>query len=108
MDPRRCTAAPRGRYVPLWTRSGKLISAQPSRPDWQFEVLGTLQLSCRSLTALLPTGENPTVPAAIGRDRLLHCIMSAFGTKRTSILIPPMFAFGGKADIAFLGPNVRF
>src|SRR6516162_8715442 len=52
MDPRRCTAAPRGRYVPLWTRSGKLISAQPSRPDWQFEVLGTLQLSCRSLTAL--------------------------------------------------------
>jgi hypothetical protein len=26
--------------------------------------------------------------------------MSAFGTKRTSELAPPMSAFGGKADIA--------
>ena len=52
-DPGRCTAAQRGRYVPLSTRSGKLISADPSRPDRQFEVFGTLQLSCCwSLTAL--------------------------------------------------------
>ena len=30
---------------------------------------------------------------------LLRCIMSAFGTKRTSQYIQPMSAFGGKADI---------
>src|SRR5215467_7286243 len=49
--PGRCTAAQRGRYVPLSARSGKLISADPRRQDWQFEVFGILQLSCWSLTA---------------------------------------------------------
>jgi hypothetical protein len=31
---------------------------------------------------------------------LLHCSMSAFGTKRTSRPAQPMSAFGGKADIS--------
>jgi two-component system, cell cycle response regulator DivK len=33
------------------------------------------------------------------RDQLLHCIMSAFGTKRTCQSRQAMSAFGGKADI---------
>jgi hypothetical protein len=36
------------------------------------------------------------------RRFLLHCIMSAFGTKRTSLNHELMSAFGGKADIAIL------
>jgi hypothetical protein len=32
---------------------------------------------------------------------------SAFGTKRTFRHARSMSAFGGKADIKFLGPNVR-
>src|SRR6516164_10636443 len=33
------------------------------------------------------------------RRFLLHCIMSAFGTKRTFVCAAVMSAFGGKADI---------
>jgi len=39
-----------------------------------------------------PTGENSTVHAPIGHDRLLHCIMSACGTKRTCRLRSAMSA----------------
>ena len=34
-------------------------------------------------------------------------VMSAFGTKQTWVGAPPMSAFGGKADMAFCGANVR-
>jgi hypothetical protein len=33
--------------------------------------------------------------------------MSAFGTKRTFLTPSPMSAFGGKADIGRMVPNVR-
>jgi hypothetical protein len=32
---------------------------------------------------------------------------SAFGPKRTSLAAPHMSAFGGKADMAYCGANVR-
>ena len=34
--------------------------------------------------------------------------MSAFGTKRTSLVALHMSAFGGEADIAIASQNVRF
>ena len=37
----------------------------------------------------------------------LPAAMSAFGTKRTCQSLSAMSAFGGKADIKFLRPNVR-
>jgi hypothetical protein len=33
---------------------------------------------------------------------------SAIGPKRTSLAAPHMSAFGGEADIAFCGANVRY
>ena len=47
--------------------------------------------------------------ACAGRcDRLLHCIMSAFGTKRTSQPCRTMSAIGGKADMPIALSDVRF
>ena len=34
--------------------------------------------------------------------------MSAFGTKRTSLVAPHMSAIGGKADMTFCTAHVRF
>src|SRR6516162_8128353 len=39
-------------------------------------------------------------------DRLLHRVMSAFGTKRTLRQAQPMSAFGGKADIGLTPRNM--
>jgi hypothetical protein len=38
---------------------------------------------------------------------ILRYVMSAIGTKRTFEFAPHMSAFGGKADMAFRGANVR-
>src|SRR5262245_47412334 len=41
------------------------------------------------------------------RAEKLTGLMSAFGPKRTSLVAPPMSAFGGKADITLMPQNVR-
>jgi hypothetical protein len=60
----------------------------------------------------------PTIAASWARPRprstpnrrvdRINGRMSAFGTKRTLHSCRLMSAFGGKADIAFLGPDVCF
>ena len=47
------------------------------------------------------TGEPSSSACPNKRDQLLHRIMSAFGTKRTSQRCRSMSAFGGKADIGW-------
>ena len=42
--------------------------------------------------------------SAFGRNA---AVMSAFGTKRTSLVAPHMSAFGGKADMTFCSAHVR-
>jgi hypothetical protein len=54
------------------------------------------------------TGENSAVHAPISAIDLLHCRMSAYGTKRTCQHAQPMSAFGGKADMAISERDVCF
>ena len=43
----------------------------------------------------------PSMIGARRRDDRMNGGMSAFGTKRTSLVAPHMSAFGGRADMAF-------
>ena len=63
---------------------------------------------CRSLTARANYWQKFSSACPNRWDRLLHCIMSAFGTKRTSQRCSAMSAFGGKTDIARTRLDVRF
>src|SRR4029077_6920155 len=98
MDPGRCTAAQRGRYVPLSIRSGKLISAdaKPAR-------LGNLMCLDPSQPC------SPRHPLAKIRPCMRDRLHNVRFWHLAEIQVPPgNVSFWHKADIDLSRGNVRF